>query len=255
MVGRKFKIKMIGIIGGTGFEKSDILKNPQVKEVDTIYGMPSSAIIIGSINDKKVALLSRHGNEHTITPSNVNNRANIAALKLLGCNYIIATTACGSLKEEFQPGEFVLLDQFIDFTKHRINTFYDNFKPGEMKHCPMADPFSNVLRNKIIQAVDLCNLKIHKSGTMISIEGPRFSTRAESQMFKIWGADLINMSTAPETALANEAEIPYAAIAIVTDYDCWKIDEKPVSIEIVLDNFSKSVTKLTEILIKTISIL
>lgn len=246
---------MIGIIGGTGFEKSNIFKNPQVKNIETKYGKPSSPITIGTINDKSVALLSRHGHEHTITPSHVNNRANIEALRLLGCKNIIATTACGSLREEMHPGNFVVLDQFIDFTKHRINTFYDEFKPGEMQHCPMSDPFSESLRNTIIKAAELCNVNLHKSGTMITIEGPRFSTRAESFMFQKWGADLINMSTAPETALANEANIPYAAIAIVTDYDCWKIDEEPVSIEIVLDNFSKSVTKLTEILIKTISIL
>lgn len=243
---------MIGIIGGTGFEKSEILKNPERKVVETEYGKCSSVIITGTIEGKQVALISRHGEEHTITPSHVNNRANIAALKSLGCNYIIATTACGSLKEDIKPGDFVIVDQFIDFTKHRINTFYESFKPGEMQHCPMSDPYSDKLRKKIIEVCEHSKVSYHKTGTIVTIEGPRFSTRAESLMFKAWGADLINMSTAPESALANEAGIPYAAIAISTDYDCWKIDEEPVSIDIVLKNFKKSVDKLTLVLTKLI---
>ncbi len=247
---------MIGIIGGTGFEKADILKNPKINIIKTKFGETSSPIITGIINGKEIALLSRHGHEHTITPTHVNNRANIEALKSLGCSAIIATTACGSLKDEIKPGDFVVLDQFIDFTKHRINTFFEEFEPGKMQHCPMANPFSVEIRNKIIQAAEECKInKVHKTGTIITIEGPRFSTRAESFMFRTWGADLINMSTAPETALANEAEIPYAAIAIATDYDCWKTNQEPVSIELVLQNFNKSVAKLTEILIKTISLL
>ncbi len=243
---------MIGIIGGTGLEKSELFTQPERIKVKTEFGDPSSEILTGFIGDKKVALISRHGTEHTITPTHVNNRANIAALKSIGCKCIIATTACGSLKEHIKPGDFVLADQFIDFTKHRIATFYEKFEPEKMQHCPMADPYSEDLRNKIYLASEGLGISIHKTGTIVTIEGPRFSTRAESNMFRLWGADLINMSTATETALANEAGIPYAIIAISTDYDCWKNDGMPVSIEIVLENFKKSVCKLIQLLANTI---
>lgn len=246
---------MIGIIGGTGLEKSDFFTNTETLLLKTKYGEPSSAIVTGKIGDKKIAIISRHGAGHTITPTNVNNRANILALKEIGCQYIIATSACGSLREGIKPGDFVIPDQFIDFTKHRINTFYDSFEPGKMQHCPMADPFSAELRKTIEKASKSVSIKLHTSGTIITIEGPRFSTRSESHMFRLWGADLINMSTAPETALANEAVIPYAVIAISTDYDCWRINEEAVSIEIVLKNFAKSVSKLIELLSYTVKLL
>jgi len=246
---------MIGIIGGTGLEKSNLLKNPEKIVLSTEYGDTSSKVLVGQIEGKDVAIISRHGEDHTITPSHVNNRANIAALKKLGCTCIIATTACGSLRENIKPGDFVLVDQFIDFTKHRKSTFFDSFLPGEMQHCPMADPYSTELRTKISEAAKNIAVTIHNSGTVVTIEGPRFSTRAESNMFRLWGADLINMSTAPETALANEAGIPYAVIAISTDYDCWKNDEEPVSIDIVLANFKKSVDKLVDILAQTIKLI
>ena len=245
---------MIGIIGGTGLENSNILLNPVRVKVTTIYGDPSSDILKGEINGKQVAIISRHGSEHTITPTHVNNRANIFALKELGCDCIIATTACGSLQEHIKPSDFVLVDQFIDFTKHRQTTFFDSFEPGEMQHCPMAEPYSVKLRNVILQAANDLDIKIHPSGTVVTIEGPRFSTKAESNMFRLWGADLINMSTAPETILANEIGIPYAAIAISTDYDCWKDDEEPVSMDIVLQNFKKSVDRLINLLSHTIQI-
>ncbi len=245
---------MIGIIGGTGLEKSDILLNPQKVKVETQYGDPSSEILTGEIKGKKVAIISRHGREHTITPTNVNNRANIIALKQIGCKCIIATTACGSLQEHVKPGDFVLADQFIDFTKHRVSTFYDKFNPGEMQHCPMAEPYDTALRDLISKAARDIDVEVHKNGTIVTIEGPRFSTKAESKMFRMWGADLINMSTAPETILANEAGIPYAAIAISTDYDCWKDNEAPVSMEMVLKNFKKSVGKLTELLSHSIEL-
>lgn len=246
---------MIGIIGGTGLEDSNLLKNPVKKNVITEFGEPSSAVLCGTINGKEVAIISRHGENHTITPTNVNNRANITALKNLGCKKIIATTACGSLREHIEPGDFVIADQFIDFTRHRIISFYDSFKPGAMQHCPMSDPYSVNLKNKIIEAAKALKIKIHESGTIVTIEGPRFSTRAESNMFRLWGADLINMSTAPETILSNEAGIEYSVIAISTDYDCWKNDEEPVSIEIVLENFKKSVGKLVELLSYTLKLL
>ncbi len=245
---------MIGIIGGTGLEKSDILKSQEKLQLTTKYGDPSSPVIKGEIAGKKVFIIKRHGEEHTITPSHVNYRANIQCLKDLGCEQIIATTACGSLREEIKPGDFALVDQFIDFTKFRKNTFFESFEPGEMKHYPMAEPYSEEIRKKIILAAENIGIKLHTKATMITIEGPRFSTKAESKMYRMLGADLINMSTATETILANEAEIPYAAIAIATDYDCWKEDEEHVSIDIVLRNFNKSIKNLIHLLQETITI-
>jgi len=246
---------MIGIIGGTGLEKNNILQDPEIISLSTKYGSPSSKILTGYISDKKVGIISRHGTDHSITPTNVNNRANIQVLKDLGCKKIIATTACGSLRENIKPGDFSIADQFIDFTRHRIITFYDNFENGNIKHCPMGDPFDKELRKKIENAAKDLNIEIHKKGTIVTIEGPRFSTKAESNMFRMLGADLINMSTAPEAILANEAELKYAVIAIATDYDCWKDDEESVSMEMVLANFRKSMNKLIELLINTIKII
>ncbi len=239
----------VAIIGGSGLEDPDILKSPETIKVDTPYGEPTSELTCGKIGNTNVAILSRHGKKHTIPPTQVNNRANIWALKELGCDFILATTACGSLREEIDRGHFVILDQFIDFTKHRKTTFFDEFKPGEMKHTPMADPFNTGLRNALIQSAEQLNLNFHKKGTVISIEGPRFSTRAESNMFRMWGADVINMSVAPEVILANEIEIPYAAIAMSTDYDCWKTDEEAVTWEQVLEIFNQNVHNVIDLLL------
>jgi len=241
---------MIGIIGGSGLENLNIFDNYKEVIIETPYGKPSSEIIIGNLSGKDIAILSRHGKYHTITPTFVNNRANITALKSIGCCQIIATTACGSLKEEIAPGDFAVPDQFIDFTRLRPLSFFDNFESGEVKHCQMSDPFSEVLRNKIIQTAENLNIKIHSKSTIITIEGPRFSTRAESFLFRNWGADLINMSTAPEVILANEANIQYAAIALCTDYDCWKKEHEPVSWEQVHRVFSKNVNNVTNLLIE-----
>ena len=193
----------IGIIGGSGLENPDILKSPLEKNVDTPFGATSSPLLSGSLNGREIVILSRHGWHHTIPPSKVNNRANIYALKEAGCTHIITTTACGSLREEIGRGDLVIPDQFIDFTRHRDVTFFDEFEPGKMNHTPMADPFDKNLRNLIIASADKIGLGIHKSGTIVTIEGPRFSTRAESRMFRAWGADVINMSVAPEAVLCQ----------------------------------------------------
>ncbi len=242
----------IGIIGGTGLENIGTLLKSQKKIIKTKYGEPSSEILIGELHKHKIAIIVRHGEKHTITPTNVNNRANITALKSLGCDSIIATTACGSLRSNIKPGQFIIPDQFIDFTKHRKTSFFDSFEPNNMQHTPMATPYSKDIAIKIKEAANKLNLNIHENGTIITIEGPRFSTKAESNMFRLWGADLINMSTAPETILANEIGIPYSIIAISTDYDCWKDDEVPVSTELVIKNFHKNVQKLITLLTETI---
>ena len=245
----------IAIIGGSGLENPDILKNVESVEIKTPYGNPSSDFKIGQIEGIDVAILSRHGRDHSIPPSQVNNRANIWAIKKLDCTHILTTTACGSLREEIQRGDMVILDQFIDFTRHRTITFFDKFEDGNLNHSPMADPFDCNLREKLIETAKQLNLSFHKKGTVVTIEGPRFSTRAESNMFRAWGADVINMSVAPECILANELEIPYAAVALSTDYDCWKTDEAPVTWEEVLKVFNQNVENVLHLLVKTISTL
>jgi 5'-methylthioadenosine phosphorylase len=242
----------IAIIGGSGLENPEILKNAQRRVLKTPYGDPSSDFVCGSIGEVEVVLLSRHGRDHTIPPSQVNNRANIFAIRELECTHILASTACGSLREDIGRGDLVIPDQFIDFTRHRPVTFFDEFKPNEMKHTPMADPFNNRLRDKLIEVSRELGLKIHPDGCIITIEGPRFSTRAESRMFRSWGGDMINMSTAPECILANELGIPYAAIAMATDYDSWKDDETPVSWEEILEVFGQNVHHVINILLKVI---
>ena len=197
-------------------------------------------------------LIARHGRKHTIPPTQVNFRANIHALKEHGCTHIIATTAVGSLREEIDRGHLVILDQFIDFTRLRKLSFYDEFEPDNAKHTGMAQPFDNNLRDLLIKKCKELKLFCHEKGTVVTIEGPRFSTKAESHMFRQWGADVINMSIAPECILANEAGIPYAAVAMSTDYDCWKDDEEPVTWDAILEIFKANVEKVTDLIINTI---
>ena len=200
-------------------------------------------------------LLGRHGREHTIPPAQVNYRANIQAFKDIGCTHILATTAVGSLREEIGRGDLVILDQFIDFTKQRKMTFHESFKPHEPLHTPMADPFDSQLRFILAQVCADKGLTFHKSGTVVTIEGPRFSTRAESKMFRLFGADVINMSISTEVALANEIGIPYAAIAMSTDYDCWKEDEESVSWDAILEVFKGNTDKVTRLLLEAIKLI
>jgi len=242
----------IGLIGGSGLEKLNLFHNPQEISIATPYGDPSSTFLKGEVGNHAVFILSRHGRDHTITPSQVNNRANIHAFKELACDHVISTTACGSLREEIQRGHIVIPDQFIDFTRHRINTFYEAFDPGSPIHTTMADPFSETLRQLMISAAADLGLPFHPAGTVVTIEGPRFSTRAESVMFRTLGADLINMSIAPEAALAKEAGLSYAAIALSTDYDSWKHDEMPVTWEDVFRVFEENVRHVTTLLEKLI---
>ena len=242
----------VAIIGGSGLEDPKILQQAESIRIETPYGAPSSDFTCGKIHGVEVTILSRHGKQHTIPPTQVNNRANIWAIRELGCSHILATTACGSLREEIGRGDFVIPDQFIDFTRLRPVTFFDSFEPRNLKHTPMADPFDAPLREILIQTARDQGIRFFESGTVITIEGPRFSTRAESNMFRQWGADVINMSTVPEVILANELGIPYAAVAMSTDYDCWKTDEEPVTWEEVLKVFNRNAHRVIELLIGTI---
>jgi 5'-methylthioadenosine phosphorylase len=244
----------IGIIGGSGLDNPDILTQPRDQTVTTIWGQPSAALKYGRIGGVEVVLLGRHGREHTIPPSQVNYRANIQSLKDAGCSHILATTAVGSLRAEIGRGDLVVIDQFIDFTKQRAMSFHESFAPHQPVHTPMAEPFDQALRQIFIKVCQEKGFSFHPRGTVVTIEGPRFSTRAESRMFRAWGADIINMSIATETALANEAGIPYAAIGMSTDYDCWKEDEAPVR-EAVLAVFKSNASKVTNLLVESIPLI
>jgi len=242
---------MVGIIGGSGLEDPKILTDFKEIEIETPYGKTSSKITTGVIGGKQVAIISRHGKNHEISPTLVPYQANIWALKKAGCTHVLATTACGSLKQDFHPGDMIFIDQFIDWTKLRKLTYFENFTNGSI-HTPMALPFDANLRQSLVKTAQKLGFSYHDGGTMITIEGPRFSTKAESFMFQKLGAELINMSSVPEVQLANELKIPYQAIALVTDYDCWKENEESVTPELVTKVMEANAQKVKELLIKTI---
>ncbi len=237
----------IGIFGGTGIYDSGLLENTQEVNVDTPYGKPSDAITVGTFKGRKIAFLPRHGKKHTIPPHMINFKANIWAFKELGVTRIIAPSAVGSLKEELEPGHFALPSQFLDFTKSRDGSFSEE---GRVIHISVADPFCPELQSSILQVTDKQDLKIHKDCTYVCIEGPRFSTKAESKFYRTTGADIIGMTLVPECQLAREAQICYASISTVTDYDVWA--EKPVTAKQVLETLSKNVEKTKAILTELI---
>ncbi len=238
----------IGIIGGSGLEKSGILKDAKEIKIETPYGAPSENLLSGEIAGQTVVLLNRHGKDHNIMPTKVPFRANIWAFKEIGCTHILATTACGSLNEEMRPNDFVFIDQFIDFTKHRQLTFFED----KVIHTAMAEPFCKDLRKILINTANHLHLRCHSAGIMLTIEGPRFSTKAESWMFKKLGADLVNMSTVPAVILAREIGLPYQAIAMVTDYDCWKEYEAPVTWEMIVERVKLNADNVIKLLAETI---
>ncbi len=238
----------IGIIGGSGLDDPKLLKNARESAVRTPYGSPSSKLTAGKINGTDVVILARHGKDHSIYPTGVNYRANIYALKKAGCTHILATTAVGSLRQEIKPGHLVFVDQFIDHTKHRPLTFHDE----KVIHTPMSEPFCANLRRILAKSAAGLKLRHHKTGTVITIEGPRFSTKAESHMFRAWGADVINMSTVPEVILAREAGICYQSIAMSTDYDCWKEGEEPVTWEMIVAIMNRNAENVKKLLLAAI---
>jgi 5'-methylthioadenosine phosphorylase len=239
----------VGIIGGSGLDDPDILKEPRTVQVSTPYGKPSSPLACGAIAGVEVAILARHGRDHSILPSGVNFRANIWALKEQGCTHILAATAVGSLREEIAPGNLVFPDQFIDFTRKRETTFFDE---EVVVHTPMAEPFCPNLRRLFAESADQLTLPHHTAKTVVTIEGPRFSTRAESHMFRSWNADVINMSTVPEVNLAREKKIHYATVAMSTDYDCWREGEESVTWEMILETMKKNAASVINLFCKVI---
>jgi 5'-methylthioadenosine phosphorylase len=237
----------IGIIGGSGLDDPGLLDDYEEKEVETPYGRPSSKIICGKISEVEVCILARHGKKHEIPPSLVNYRANILALKMLGCSHILATSAVGSLRDEIKPGNLVFPSQFIDFTKQRKSSFFDEV--GEVKHSSMAEPYDKKIRDLLCKVCDELGFKYNKDKTIITIEGPRFSTKAESHMFRQWGADVVNMSSCPEVILASEIGLSYQTIAMSTDYDCWKENEDPVTWEMILKRMNENADKVKQLLL------
>lgn len=247
----------IGIIGGTGLDDPDILEGRQEKYVETPFGKPSDALIIGKIKGVDCVLLARHGRKHSIYPTAVNYRANIEALRGEGCTHVLVTTACGSLQEQYQPGDIVVIDQFIDRTTKRASTFYDGSVPDfkGVCHIPMHTPFCTDTRQMLIEGLKELSIPHHSSGTMVCIEGPRFSTKSESHMFRAWGGSVINMTTVPEVVLAKEAGLCYAAAALVTDYDCWREGEDHVSVEFVFKTLKENSEKAKNLLLHVIPLM
>ena len=237
----------IAIIGGTGIYNTEIISNNQTLDLETPYGKTSDSLTIGEFNGKNIVFLPRHGKKHSVPPHKINFRANIWALKEIGVKRIIAPCAVGSLRENMEPGHIAIPDQFIDRTKDRESTFYDK---GTVAHISTADPFCPELRDLAISAGKKLDYDIHEKATQVCIEGPRFSTRAESNMFRNWGADTINMTLFPECVLARESQICYIAIATITDYDVWA--ETAVSHHEVLKTLEKNVEKTNNIIQKII---
>lgn len=227
----------LAIIGGSGLYQMSGLEDTREVYPETPFGRPSAPIVIGTLEGVRVGFLARHGIGHHLMPTEVPYRANIYALKSLGAERVVSISACGSLREEYAPGEIVIPDQLFDFTRRRVSSF---FGEGMVAHVSVADPFCPDLSEQLESAVRAVGGKVHRGGTMITIEGPRFSTRAESNVYRSWGMSLIGMTTSPEAFLAREAEMCYAVMAHVTDYDVWHVSEAPVTVEMVIQTLNRN---------------
>ena len=235
----------VAVIGGSGLYEMSGFELIEEKELQTPFGDPSDKIVIGRLEGVEIAFLPRHGKGHFILPSEINYRANIWALKKLGAEFIIASAACGSLREDIHPGDIVIIDQFIDRTKRRIDTFMGE---GIVGHLVFADPICPNLAEVLYQSAKDLGLRVHKGGTYVCIEGPSFSTRAESRLYQSWGADVIGMTNLTEAKLAKEAELCYASIALCTDYDCWRQTGEVVTIEQVLEVMRQNIENCQKII-------
>jgi 5'-methylthioadenosine phosphorylase len=238
----------IGIIGGTGLYDPKLLKNVEEITLNTPYGVPSDSITTGELRGRHVAFLPRHGRKHTIRPTDINSRANIHALKHLGVQRILAPSTVGSLREEYKPGDIVFIDQFIDRTTRREQSFYTE---NRVCHISVAEPMCSELRRTLVEAAKDMRIEAHTTGTYVCIEGPRFSTKAESRMFRTWGADVVGMTVVPECVLAREAEICYASISTVTDYDVWK--DHPVCVDDIIKTMKNNIEKVKAIIAEAIA--
>ncbi|MBD2436572.1 S-methyl-5'-thioadenosine phosphorylase [Nostoc sp. FACHB-110] len=242
----------IGIIGGSGLYKMAALKDVEELQIQTPFGSPSDAVILGTLGETKVAFLARHGRNHTLLPSELPFRANIYAMKQLGVEYLISASAVGSLKAEAKPLDMVVPDQFIDRTKNRVSTF---FGEGIVAHIAFGEPICQNLAGVLADAIASLNLPdvtLHRGGTYICMEGPAFSTKAESNLYRSWGATIIGMTNLPEAKLAREAEIAYATLALVTDYDCWHPDHDSVTVEMVIGNLQRNAVNAQKVIQETV---
>jgi 5'-methylthioadenosine phosphorylase len=226
------------VIGGSGLYDIDGLKSVRRVQVRTPFGAPSDAITVGTLQGVAVAFLSRHGRGHRLNPSEINYRANIYALKSLGVTRVISVSAVGSMKESIRPGDIVMPDQFIDLTKRRTSTFFEG---GMVAHVAFGEPICGSLARNILSAGQQVGATLHRGGTYLCMEGPQFSTKAESRLYRQWGVDVIGMTNMPEAKLAREAELCYATMALVTDYDCWHETEEAVTVEAILDTLHQNV--------------
>ena len=240
----------IGVIGGSGLYNMAGLTDRQSYDIDTPFGKPSAPVVVGTLSGQRVAFIPRHGAGHRFTPTEVPYCANIFALKLLGVTHVIGVSACGSLKEEFAPGHIVIPDQVVDLTKDRRRTFFGD---GLVAHISLAQPFSARLSALLAEVAREAGGTVHLGGTYVTIEGPRFSTRGESLLFRQWGMGIIGMTTSPEAFLAREAEMHYAVMAHVTDYDCWHEDEKPVTTDMVVATFNRNLEIARQALVLAVS--
>jgi len=227
----------IGIIGGSGLYDMAELTDREERQVSTPFGDPSSAYVLGTLRGKRVAFLARHGVGHRIMPSELNFRANIYGFKALGVEYILSASAVGSLKDEYKPLDLVIPDQFVDRTRGRVSTFFGH---GLVAHVGFAHPFCSILSDVAFRAAQAASATVHKGGTYVCMEGPQFSTLAESQLYRSWGMDIIGMTNLQEAKLAREAEICYTTIALVTDYDCWHPDHDQVTVEMIIANLTQN---------------
>jgi len=242
----------IGIIGGSGLYQMEALQDVQEITIETPFGSPSDALIVGKLCGAQVAFISRHGRGHRLMPSEIPFRANIYALKKIGVEYLISASAVGSLKEEIKPRDLVISHQFIDRTQHRVSTFFGH---GIVAHIGFGHPvclqLSQILA-EAIESLDLPELTLHKNGTYLCMEGPAFSTQAESELYRSWGASVIGMTNLPEAKLAREAEIAYASLNLVTDYDCWHPDHDHVTVEMILDNLHHNAENAQKVIQETV---
>jgi 5'-methylthioadenosine phosphorylase len=235
----------IGIIGGSGLYDMAEVTDREERIIDTPFGAPSAPYVIGTLRGKRVAFLARHGAGHRYMPSELNYRANIFGMKLLGVEYILSASAVGSLREEYKPMDLVIPDQFVDRTRNRISTFFGN---GIVAHVGFAHPFCKPLSAIAFDSARAAGATVHKGGTYVCMEGPQFSTFAESQLYRRWGLDIIGMTNLQEAKLAREAEICYTTIALVTDYDCWHPDHDSVTVEMVMSTLAKNAATAQQII-------
>jgi 5'-methylthioadenosine phosphorylase len=241
--------RTLGILGGSGLYELDGLERVRELHVETPFGEPSDALVEGFLGETRLLFLPRHGRCHRIPPHRINYRANILALKLAGAEQLVSVSAVGSMKEAIEPGHMVVVDQFIDRTRHRADTFFDD--AGVVAHVSFADPVDPALAAAVYDSAVACGARVHRGGTYVCVEGPQFSTRAESHLHRAMGVDVVGMTNMPEARLAREAELPYCTLAMATDYDCWHPGHDAVSVEAVVSVMQKNVVAAKAILVAT----